>query len=231
MMKRVKQELDPEEYKAFEKASGQYWQVADSDVPTAQETAATKKALDELREFESLSKQYWQKAYSDAWVTEDTNVTKASQGVLKDREDAWALYLGMPQTNHTFGISDYKPKQETEGKYYYKINDFWDRFLDKPGFLGEPESSNHNLSHKIAYLKKEGGRVLEYDTKANGDLAVMGTYTLALGEDEKGSYVGYYDKWDLATAWSTNPVLGGVGRSYEIYDRLYYDPVTFEVKK
>ncbi len=71
------------------------------------------------------------------------------------------------------------------------------------------------------YLKSgEGKRELD---NAKG---VMGTFTLTEGKDEHGQYISYYDKWDLdMTAEGEGGLLG---KPFEIYDRIYYDPNTFE---
>jgi len=42
-------------------------------------------------------------------------------------EDAFRMYLGLPQQHDTFGVSDYQPKN-SEDKYYYKINGWMGRY-------------------------------------------------------------------------------------------------------
>src|SRR5207253_1198579 len=54
----------------------------------------------------------------------DDSERMASGNDTPQRQDAWALYLGMPQEHGTFGISDYKPSRGHDDKYYYKINGF-----------------------------------------------------------------------------------------------------------
>ena len=61
---------------------------------------------------------------------------------------------------------------------------------------------------------------------------VLGNYTIGVGEDEKGKYVSYYDKWDLdptkrGTDGEKIPYLRNLQDaigvvSPEIYGRLYY---------
>jgi hypothetical protein len=58
-------------------------------------------------------------------------------------------------------------------------------------------------------------------------MGVMGNYVLSKGEDEHGHYISYWDKWDLGG--SVEGTSGIVGRPYEIYDRIYYDPHTFDI--
>lgn len=165
-------------------------------------------------------------------------------------EDAWRLYLGLPQENQTFGISGYKPQRSQEDKYYFKINKFWDDFF-KGGVslsweennisMETPEDIRHalssvskdNVQKAVEVIKRLGGEKqsiiveTEYLAVEGGD--VMYHFTMALGNDEKGSYIAYYDKWDLASIFSQNVVTKGVGQPLEIYDRLYYDASTFKV--
>ena len=41
----------------------------------------------------------------------------------------------------------------------------------------------------------------------------MGDFTISAGKDKKGTYLSFYDKWDLS------PV--NFGKPFEIYDRIY----------
>lgn len=61
---------------------------------------------------------------------------------------------------------------------------------------------------------------------------VMGRYVVSKGVDEKGSYISYYDKWDLHPGGvfgkKEASEYAGVGKPFEIYGRIYYDPKTGE---
>lgn len=137
------------------------------------------------------------------------------------RYDAWRLYLGLPQKFNTFGISDYHPEHASEDKYYYKLNDVTFELPEIP--LGVKD---------IVQKLKEGGGTIPWHTgrssphaeAANQD--IMRNFTVSMGKDEKGHYISYYDKWDLAVLIESS---GAVGEPYEIYDRIYYDPVTWQV--
>ena len=54
---------------------------------------------------------------------------------------------------------------------------------------------------------------------------LQGTYTVSKGEDERGPYVSYYDKWDLAPKIAK---YSRAGQPFDIYGRMYYDPDTYE---
>jgi len=139
---------------------------------------------------------------------------------IKHREDAWRIYLGIPQKDETFEISDYSPNKElglerfSSDEYCYKIKDFWSLFSgqrDVPILI------------QIMEQKEAGGKVYTAHDVING---IMGNYSLHLGKDEKGSYLAYSDVWDLAVFPENEK--GFFGKPFHIYDRLYYDPETFE---
>lgn len=144
------------------------------------------------------------------------------------REDAWRVYLGLPQKENTFGISDFKPSKETDNKFYFKINNFWQEYINENGDL---DSFKIGMFSKESVQEQEDVSVITQNKKSyrtyNTD--VMGNYTFGISHDEKGTYLYYYDKWDLASALVENPVAQGVGKAYEIYDRLYFDPVTMKI--
>ncbi|MBP6060494.1 MAG: hypothetical protein KA515_00605 [Candidatus Pacebacteria bacterium] len=77
----------------------------------------------------------------------------------------------------------------------------------------------------VSYLdEKDGNNIVTTELEYGNRYAIMGNFKLSLGKDERGNYISYYDKWDLAN----NQLEGIVGKPFEIYDRIYYDPNTFE---
>ena len=161
------------------------------------------------------------------------------------REDAWRLYLGMPQENDTFGISDYRPTRgsqhgEKTPSYYFKINDFFGNLIRDTavesgsngfGDEGDGETDNAPLTRAdivrnlVESIAGHGGQMVDHDDFSG----IMGDYTLSTGRDANGPYISYYDKWDLKSGTRASvPGVSLVGRPIEIYDRLYYDPRTFE---
>jgi hypothetical protein len=134
------------------------------------------------------------------------------------REDAWLLYLGMPQKSNTFSISDYRPQKMAERDYYFKITDFWETFFASR--LTYDEKGKKDIAGCIADITQKHPRHEQDDVAL-----IMGKYTLDSGKDQKGSYISYYDQWDLAFPLEEK---GLVGKPLGIYDRLYYDPITFK---
>lgn len=137
--------------------------------------------------------------------------TRDDKGVFKDwkaRYDAWAMYLGQPQKDKTFKVSDYKPTDNPGDGYYYdfaSLSDSQKRTLLQK-YLSNPKSSTDKP-------------VLAVDSTDEGLMGAMGTFKLSKGRDKNGHYVSYYDKWDLAGSH-------GVGKPFDIYGRIYYDPKT-----
>lgn len=148
-------------------------------------------------------------------------------------EDAWRMYLGIPQTHNTFGISDYAPTNSLPGVLYYKINGYWEKTLgptDARSTLEEREAATiAAIKHTVEALKAQGRSANNLGVltmgKRDGDFMVMGNYRLSLGTDAKGVYLSYYDKWDLNTTRIS--VIDRVWKPFEIYDRLYFDPKSF----
>ena len=122
-----------------------------------------------------------------------------------EREDAWRLYLGLPQVASTFGISSFQPFQKGENKTYFNLPNYEKR-MQIPFLLSE--------------IGANGGGAKKVVTNNEN---VMGNYTLSKGQDDVGHYISYYDKWDLAVPGATH-----LGHPYEIYGRIYYDPKTQE---
>jgi hypothetical protein len=54
----------------------------------------------------------------------------------------------------------------------------------------------------------------------------MGHFILSKGRDKNGYYVSYYDKWNLEGSQEGED--GLIGKPFEIYDRIYYDPKILE---
>lgn len=157
---------------------------------------------------------------------------------LPNIEDAWNLYLGLPQKHNTFSISKHQPTLSIEDKYYYKYNYFLDDFVDaeislriiKPS-VGVVKELEKNPIKFILKQIEEVTSERDFDQLigvspnliSQPQSFLMGQYTLDKGQDEKGYYISYYDKWTLT------PEVVSVGKFFEIYDRIYYNPQTFEI--
>lgn len=160
---------------------------------------------------------------------------------LPTREDAWRLYLGLPQESNTFRVSVHVPSRGTENKPYFSVNKIEDdpeSFLttivdiNRLGLRNDESSSSSPLKNVLGAIEGNGG-AMQIDDQFAG---VMGRFTLSKGRDSQGPYISYYDRWDLDP---TNPsgsrmkladrVVDSLGRPFEIYGRIYYDPKTWRV--
>lgn len=127
------------------------------------------------------------------------------------KEDAWRLYLGLPQKFSAIAVSEYKPTKVKEGDqpYYFKHKKL-SRQVDR-------EIVDRVIS--VLEEKKKEGSGSRYLDEGYG----LGNFNWSKGEDDKGHYIAYYDKWDFDIPFETL-----VGKPLEFYDRIYYDPKTYE---
>lgn len=136
------------------------------------------------------------------------------------REDAWRLYLGIPQQHETFGVSGYRPSHSTDtAATYFKINHFADQIHLTDALAPE------TVQRLIRSIDSSGSKTFSaFDGLHFTDPGVMGHYQWTRGEDKNGHYLAYYDIWDLDA-----PGASHVGHPYEIYDRIYYNPKTYRI--
>lgn len=203
-------------------------------------------------------------------IEEDAGAMKENETLYrsetnKDREDAWRLYLGLPQRNNTFGVSQYKPERGVEDKYYYSINNWLEKFsegvrswlhyvkvptnekdfnpvkalveaiqrsdkLQKESWQGEFPVDGGFL---ILPGHEAGSAYITFDYRSGEaeqmpDIGIMGTFKISKGQDERGHYLSYYDRWDVSGSLVEGKN-GLIGLPFEIYDRIYYNLDTFEL--
>jgi peptidoglycan hydrolase-like protein with peptidoglycan-binding domain len=157
--------------------------------------------------YDNLEKRIWAAGVLGKKEENREAIDKDPRPYDKEKLDALNLYAGVPQKNNTFRISNYKPSTSKDNINYYTFNKQDDRFVK-------------NLID-YAYLKSKGaidGSAKDYDIDVKGlvpdqEKNVMGNYKMSTGKDDRGTYVSFYDKWDLA--------LMDFGKPFEIYDRIY----------
>lgn len=160
---------------------------------------------------------------------QDYNIPKAAkefvsgknrnkQDISPARNEEWARYLGVPYEGESnFEPSPYRPQK---GKTYDTVL----RFKDESDIL-----SDQVLNQMLEYQKKTG----KNSQLIKGDGGGLGSYTISLGEDEKGPYISYYDDWDInpfkgISAKLNIPVLSNIedivpgSNPYTVYGRRYY---------
>jgi len=133
----------------------------------------------------------------------------------RNRHDALRMYSDLPQKYETFESSEYKPSQGKDSKNsktrYYKFKDL------------NLEDKYKNAAASFGLLDKEPGSNMNFSDTGNYGNSVMNTGTLGYDEDEKGKYISYYDKWDLAGKDEVPGLKNVFGRPFNIYNRIYLD--------
>ena len=141
---------------------------------------------------------------------------------ISERKALLDLSMGIPVREEAIGalsVSDYKPTKSTDNNTtYLRSKATEDEIVS--GYLFDPEELqwlNNSLRANDGKLKTYGG--------------TLGNYTISLGEDEDGTYLAYYDLWDLNPAddipgirevVDSATAAAGVNPP-EIYGRVYVD--------
>jgi hypothetical protein len=149
---------------------------------------------------------------------EDSSTGKPIYYDVPKRDDAFALYLGMPQKNNSFGISEYQPGDSKENKYYFKPNyldenlknrlvkSYLDNVDDDTNVFIANERTDA-FGQKIDSLRRAG---VPDENPIYAEWMVdnpLGDFKMSKGKDKKGHYISIYDEWDL------NPFKQGEGAS------------------
>ncbi|MEK7623195.1 MAG: hypothetical protein AAB408_00805 [Patescibacteria group bacterium] len=110
----------------------------------------------------------------------------------------------------------------------------FDRMLDEntikeQDLRGEMGLSSADLPWWMRYIKVTAqGEVCFISVDLREETyGVMGNFSIHLGEDERGQFIAYHDVWDLDQTVEGEE--GLLGKAFEIYDRIYYDPETLQV--
>jgi hypothetical protein len=129
-------------------------------------------------------------------------------------EDAWRIYLGKPQSENTFNVSNYRPsKSKDVNMNYYSLPE---AFKEELFNLYNSKQIKEGVNSEFSFENIFG----ENSSRAR----VLGNFIVDKGKDERGEYISYYDKYDLSP---TLPVVGKIevskyiGKPFEIYDRIY----------
>lgn len=155
------------------------------------------------------------------------NVLMDGYGYDPYLDDIWATYLNIPEKDrHTYfnnpvwneglGVkkvipSKYKPTKGNENHKYFTLT---------------------NINNKeLEQLVREGAK-LDYNQSTTSEALYHPflTHTISKGRDNKGTYVSFYDLWDVAPINGTKEYQGnysdqsgGIGQPIHFYDRIYLD--------
>lgn len=198
---------------------------------------------------------------------------------IPKRDDAFLLYLGMPQKNNSFWISDYQPiKSKDKNKIYFKLNYLSDNmkeyliksyFEKKARVISDKEDSTKiimnerwsSFEFKLDSLKAKG---ISRDNPENAEWLLdnpLWDFKVSEWKDEKWNFLSIYDIRDLSpfktgkgssinTKLASTLLLAALkkegynanedtevselfwaGKPFEIYDRIYYNPITKKIIK
>jgi hypothetical protein len=150
----------------------------------------------------------------------------------EERKKLFGQMLGQLDEKNSLPVSNYRPSNSVDesAKYHSSpvtesyIGDeiknnpkFFDDFIWEKNSTGDPKTTAYHMNAKYGN--------------------VLGDYTMNMGEDKKGKYVSYYDKWDLdpfgadtpgATPGALAGKTGGIVQKMlgikptELYGRVYY---------
>ena len=133
--------------------------------------------------------------------------------------EVWARYLGVPyEGESSFEKAIYTP---TKGGATYD---------DVIKFKDESQILSDDVLRQLLMNQMETGK---NTMLVEGNESGLGTYTVSLGEDEKGKYISYYDDWDInptrgLSAKFKIPLIEQIGdvvpgsNPFTIYGRRYY---------
>lgn len=140
--------------------------------------------------------------------------------------DLYRYFSGQPLQNNVLSISANKPTNAKDpDARYIAINDpeFRQQVVDN---YSRAASGNlvHSQRNRLNEFKIRDNTydISAYSQPTGGTL---GHYVVSKGKDNKGDYVSYYDKFDIAPGKSSSfeEDLGMV-KPFEVYDRIYVDP-------
>ena len=146
-------------------------------------------------------------------------------------KDLLSLYLGKPQKHNTVSVSKYVPSDsKNKNKEYFSINsnEFNDYILrhSDEAFLKEGL-----MRGGIQYARDKKGNIIPNRYLISDIGTGLGQFTIGFGNDDNGKYISYWDKWDLnpykgkystANIFNIGDISMGIGKPFEIYDRIYY---------
>ena len=147
---------------------------------------------------------------------------------IEERQDFLGLMLKGKQPHKSLQVSQTKPSNSTNPDAVYYNSAITEKSIEEnlknPKFLKSFKPNKKGVYSKTGYLVDNNRR--GYDGNS------LGNFTMNLGEDDKGNYVSYYDKWDLDPYKGKNKVLNTMSniaqdiigvKPAEAYGRVYYN--------
>lgn len=193
---------------------------------------------------------------------------------IPKRDDGFLLYLGMPQKNNSFWISDYQPQKSTnKEKIYFKLNylsknmkqrllnDYFSKKTDLKERNKDTTKIIMNERWSTFQQKRDSleNAWIPFDNPITAEWVLdnpLWDFKVSEGKDNKGNFISIYDirdltplqtgegasankeeassilikklkdKWYNANKDSEVSSLFWAWKPFEIYDRIYYNPIT-----
>lgn len=148
-----------------------------------------------------------------------------------ERQDLLSMSLGQTPKHGVIAESLYRPANSTDSDATYYQSPATDTAIRDSMNVSDLDQNLYQRDIK-SYLSGDSDKP---HLQKGGLGGVLGRFTIDKGQDEKGHYISYYDKWDLNPLTSkkgalrtlSDTVQSVVGVSTpEIYGRIYYDPKT-----
>ena len=157
----------------------------------------------------------------------------------KERRDLLSIGMLGKQQHNSIPISEYRPTNSTDENMVYYSSPSTEKAIRQKIKLRGIESVLEDFKPNEKGIPSWQGRLRtglindkgkEYGTNDND---VLGNFTQNLGEDEKGKYISYYDRWDLNPFSGKSKIADAIttGAQYaaginppEVYGRVYYKP-------
>ena len=161
----------------------------------------------------------------DDSINRDNNDTEENQDWIRERKDLLQMAMGFDQKNNSVPLSKYRPTKSKDKDIQYYSSPYTEKIImEQLAFAKELA-----LKHPDENVPVTGD--LDIGNNNMGD--VLGQYTIDEGEDDRGKYISYYDKWDFQPFDDKSPL--GIIAEYgqdalgiktpEIYGRIYYDDI------
>ena len=155
---------------------------------------------------------------------DDRTFTEEDNQWIKERTDLLQIYMGQDQKYNSIPKSKYKPSQSEDDDVTYYISPATEDIIKHQIEMFDGWESFYTRDDEERQMTNMGN--------------ILGRFTLSKGEDEKGKYISYYDKWDF-NPFDYNKLPGGkeLGKAYdramefigmdapEVYGRVYINDV------
>lgn len=199
------------------------------DFKTAAETVAQDLITQELQKNNLSIPEARKRLYDNVFPYGYSNIYQRFKKALRSpKKDTWDTLTMSPYRDRIFAKYLNIPDEQLHN-HWFVMN------IEKSPYTPSMSKNNHtyyrlvpdDLSlEEIEQFVDEGQNLPINSNKLSGVLSnYFGTHTIGKGQDEKGTYVSYYDLWDLNPLETEKDLLepSGISTPTHYYDRIYLD--------